>query len=162
VLVPLLPVSNSVLAIGILLILAGVGLGVYTGLFDPKKITGTACATVALAALTLVQHSPCEAETAYHCVRIEVSPERPTADVLILDRDYNSEEDLADPRYLGFNYTQWIGAAIDAMGRPRTPLDAVVVGGGGFTLPRWLWAIGWLSTAAMAVAVVTMFATWGG
>ena len=33
---------------------------------------------------------------------------------------------------------------------------------GRFTLPRWLWAIGWLSTAAMAVAVVTMFATWGG
>jgi NRAMP (natural resistance-associated macrophage protein)-like metal ion transporter len=33
---------------------------------------------------------------------------------------------------------------------------------GRFTLPRPLWAIGWLSTAAMAVAVVTMFATWGG
>jgi NRAMP (natural resistance-associated macrophage protein)-like metal ion transporter len=33
---------------------------------------------------------------------------------------------------------------------------------GRFTLPRWLWAIGWLSTAAMAVAVVTMLATWGG
>src|SRR5262249_52164404 len=32
---------------------------------------------------------------------------------------------------------------------------------GPLTLPRWLWAIGWLSTAAMAVAVVTMFATWG-
>ena len=33
---------------------------------------------------------------------------------------------------------------------------------GRFTLPRPLWAIGWLSTAAMAFAVVTMFATWGG
>jgi NRAMP (natural resistance-associated macrophage protein)-like metal ion transporter len=31
---------------------------------------------------------------------------------------------------------------------------------GDFTLPRPLWAIGWLSTAAMAFAVVTMFATW--
>jgi NRAMP (natural resistance-associated macrophage protein)-like metal ion transporter len=31
---------------------------------------------------------------------------------------------------------------------------------GQFTLPRPLWAIGWLSTAAMAAAVVTMFATW--
>jgi Mn2+/Fe2+ NRAMP family transporter len=32
---------------------------------------------------------------------------------------------------------------------------------GRFTLPGWLWAIGWVSTAAMACAVVTMFATWG-
>jgi NRAMP (natural resistance-associated macrophage protein)-like metal ion transporter len=32
---------------------------------------------------------------------------------------------------------------------------------GRFTLPRWLWGIGWVSTAAMAFAVVTMLATWG-
>jgi len=33
---------------------------------------------------------------------------------------------------------------------------------GQFTLPRPLWIVGWLSTAAMAFAVVTMLATWGG
>ena len=33
---------------------------------------------------------------------------------------------------------------------------------GQFTLPRPLWAIGWVSTAAMALAVATMFATWSG
>jgi Mn2+/Fe2+ NRAMP family transporter len=32
---------------------------------------------------------------------------------------------------------------------------------GPFTLPRPLWAMGWLCTIAMAVAVVIMFATWG-
>jgi NRAMP (natural resistance-associated macrophage protein)-like metal ion transporter len=31
---------------------------------------------------------------------------------------------------------------------------------GAFILPRPLWAMGWLSTTAMAVAVVAMFATW--
>jgi NRAMP (natural resistance-associated macrophage protein)-like metal ion transporter len=31
---------------------------------------------------------------------------------------------------------------------------------GRFTLPRPLWAMGWLCTVAMGVAVVTMFATW--
>jgi NRAMP (natural resistance-associated macrophage protein)-like metal ion transporter len=31
---------------------------------------------------------------------------------------------------------------------------------GVFTLPRLLWALGWLCTAAMTVAVVIMFATW--
>jgi NRAMP (natural resistance-associated macrophage protein)-like metal ion transporter len=33
---------------------------------------------------------------------------------------------------------------------------------GAFVLPRWLWVIGWLATAAMTAAVVTMFATWSG
>jgi Mn2+/Fe2+ NRAMP family transporter len=32
---------------------------------------------------------------------------------------------------------------------------------GDFTLPRPLWAVGWLSTAVMAFTVVAMFATWG-
>jgi NRAMP (natural resistance-associated macrophage protein)-like metal ion transporter len=32
---------------------------------------------------------------------------------------------------------------------------------GRFVLPRPLWALGWLCTAAMTVAVVIMFATWG-
>ncbi len=31
---------------------------------------------------------------------------------------------------------------------------------GQFTLPRRLWVMGWLSTAAMAFAVAVMFATW--
>jgi NRAMP (natural resistance-associated macrophage protein)-like metal ion transporter len=33
---------------------------------------------------------------------------------------------------------------------------------GQFTLPRPLWTMGWLSTAVMAFAVATMFATWSG
>jgi hypothetical protein len=31
---------------------------------------------------------------------------------------------------------------------------------GRFVLPRFLWAMGWLCTLAMTVAVVVMFATW--
>jgi spermidine synthase len=42
-----------------------------------------------------------------------------------------------NPRYLSFLYTRWIGESIAAI-RPGAPLDAVFVGGGGFTLPRWL------------------------
>jgi MFS family permease len=138
VLVPLLPVSSSVLAIGTGLILAGVGLGVYVRLFNPAKMAGTTIIAIALALLTLAQHSPCQAETIYHCVRIEIDPERPTAERLILDREYNSEVEQTNPRYLRFPYVNWISDAIAAIGRPGAPLDAVFVGGGGFTLPRWL------------------------
>jgi MFS family permease len=138
VLVPLLPVSSSVLAIGTGLILTGVGLGVYVRLLNPATMAGTTMIAIALALFTLAQHSPCQAETIYHCARIEVDPERPTAERLILDREYNSEVEQTNPRYLRFPYVNWISAAIAAIGRPGTPLDAVFVGGGGFTLPRWL------------------------
>jgi spermidine synthase len=138
VLVPLLPVSSSVLAIGTGLILTGIGLGVYVRLLNPATMAGTTIIAIALALLTLAQHSPCQAETTYHCARIEIDSERPTAELLVLDREYNSEVEQANPRYLSFPYTSWIGNAIAATGRPGTPLDAVFVGGGGFTLPRWL------------------------
>jgi spermidine synthase len=140
VLVPLLPVSSSVLAIGIALVLAGGLLGAYIRLLGPAGIVGAALLTTALAALTLAQYSPCEAETAYHCVQVEVDPEHPTAEMLLLDRGINSAVDMHDPRYLGFPYELWVGEAIAAIGRPGTPLDAVFVGGGAFTLPRWLQA----------------------
>jgi spermidine synthase len=138
VLVPLLPVSSSVLAIGIVLVLVGVLLGVYTCRLDPLKIAVSVLATVALVLLTLAQYSPCNAETVYHCVQIELDEERPTDELLVLDREYNSYVDLNNPRYLGFRYTNWIADAIAAIGPPKTPLDAVFVGGGGITLPRWL------------------------
>lgn len=138
VLVPLLPVSSSVLAVGALLILTGIGLGLYVRLLNLRMLAGTATIAIALALFTLAQHSPCEAETTYNCVRVEPDPERPTAELLILDREYNSEEEQSNPRYLGFPYIQWISESITALGRPGTPLNAIFVGGGGFTLPRWL------------------------
>lgn len=138
VLVPLLPVSSSVLAIGIMLVLTGALLGAYTRALGPSRIAGAALAMIALALLTLSQYSPCDGETTYHCAQIEIDPARPTAELLLLDRGYNSEVDLNDPSFLGFRYEHWIGDTITAIGNPRTPLDAVFVGGGAFTLPRWL------------------------
>ena len=65
-------------------------------------------------------------------------PGRPAARILVLDDLRHSYVDLRDPRLLGFAYTRWIGDAIDGMAPPERRLDAVFLGGGGFTLPRWL------------------------
>jgi len=138
VLVPLFPVSSSVLGIGVLLVLVGVLLGLYIRLLGPGYVGAAALMTVALSLFTLAQHSPCEAETTYNCVQVEPDPYRPTAQLLLLNRGYNSEIDVTHPRFLGFRYERWFGEAIAAIGRPGTPLDAVFVGGGGFTMPRWL------------------------
>lgn len=141
VLVPLLPVSSSVLAIGVLLVLFGLLLGLYTRVFKLGMIAGTTLVALVLAAATIAQHSPCEDETAYYCVQTEPDPENPRAEMLILDRGYNSDIDVSDPRYLGFGYEHWISEAIGAIWSPSTPLRSVFVGGGAFTMSRWLQAV---------------------
>ena len=57
---------------------------------------------------------------------------------LVLDDLRHSYVDLRDPRHLDFDYARWIGDALDGLAPPGAPLDAVFVGGGGFTLPRYL------------------------
>ncbi|MGH2912053.1 MAG: fused MFS/spermidine synthase, partial [Solirubrobacteraceae bacterium] len=116
-------------------------LGVRTRVFKPVTSTGATLIAVPLIALALAQHSPCEAETAYYCVQTEPDPENPQAEMLILDRGYNSDVDPSNPRYLGVSYEQWIGGVISAIGSPRAPLRATFVGGGAFTLARWLEAV---------------------
>jgi spermidine synthase len=72
-------------------------------------------------------------------VRAEVVPGESEGRLLILDREYNSYVNLEDPRNLGnFRYTRWIAEVVEQIGEPHSPLRAVFVGGGGFTLPKWL------------------------
>lgn len=140
VLVPLLPVSTSILAIGGMLILAGFLLAVYLGLLGRSVAAITLLGTLGLGGLTLAQHTPCEAETSYNCIQTEPDAERPSAEVLLLNGGLNSDVDPSDPHYLGFRYENWIADAINGIMPANAPLNAVFVGGGAFTLPRWLQA----------------------
>jgi MFS family permease len=138
VLIPLMPVSSAVLAIGAVLVLAGVALGVGSRRLSPAVTAGVTIAAVALGALSTVLDSPCDAETSYHCVSVDVDAARPSGRELKLDDLHHSYVDLDDPTHLEYAYTRWIAESIDSTSRPKAPLDAVFVGGGGFTLPRWL------------------------
>ncbi len=141
VLVPLFPVSSTVLGIGIALVLIGAALGLYMRLLGPGKLGLVALAAAALIGLSLAQRSPCLAESAYHCIQLETDIAHPTAEYLLLDGGYNSDVDPTEPRYLGFPYEKWIAEAIEGLAPPGKPLRAVFVGGGAFTLPRWLAAV---------------------
>jgi spermidine synthase len=58
--------------------------------------------------------------------------------MLFLDGHESSYVDLADPTHLEFSYVRRIGDVIDLVRPPRQPLDVLHVGGGGFTLPRYV------------------------
>lgn len=81
---------------------------------------------------------PCEVESVYYCASITTDPARDTGRTLVLDDLQHSYVDLADPSYLEFTYAQRIADAVDTAFPEAEALDAVHLGGGGFTMPRWL------------------------
>jgi hypothetical protein len=91
-----------------------------------------------LGAGTLAAGPPCDAETTYHCAQVLADETHPGGRTLVLDDLLHSYVDVRDPRHLEFDYTRWIGDAIDGIPPGGGPLEAVFVGGGGFTLPRYL------------------------
>lgn len=70
----------------------------------------------------------------------EVIPEegRPWRRLLRLDGEDCSHVDLRDPTRIDFAYVRRFADLADVLAPPRTPLDALHLGGGGFTLPRYL------------------------
>jgi spermidine synthase len=140
VLVPLLSVSASVLIIGGVLVLIGIALAIQTRLVPLAGVAGGAVLLLVLGAWSGSVDPSCEAETKYHCVNLEADPNREGGYTLLLDDIPHSYVDLDDPAHLHYDYIRWIARAISETNPGDKPLDVVFVGGGGFTLPRWLLA----------------------
>jgi MFS family permease len=140
VLVAALPSRPIVIAVGVALIAAG--LLSWRGLRHPGL--GTPAQGVVLGLLGLVLTAavpgPCQVESAYFCARVEVDPERESGRRLMLDRLSHSYVDLDDPTHLEFGYTQMFGDVLSTV-RPGAPLDALHIGGGGFSMPRYIEAL---------------------
>lgn len=132
VLVPLLPTTPTVLVLGAALVIAGVVAGVRLGAIGRGAVVGVIAAAALTVAVPPLLGERCDAESEYFCAEVEVDPDRPSGRVLVLDDIDNSYVDLDDPRYLGFDYARWIAPVLSHS------REAVFIGGGGFTLPRWL------------------------
>jgi len=138
VLVPLLPVRVTVVALGALLVLGGCAVAVAFRAFRGSALGAAGGVALMLAAAAAAAGTRCTTESVYYCAQVEGDVGRPSARVLRLDDLRHSYVDLADPRHLEFAYVRWIGDALDALRPAGAPVDAVFVGGGGFTLPRYV------------------------
>ncbi|MER7164771.1 fused MFS/spermidine synthase [Micromonospora sp. NPDC000207] len=146
VLVAALTSTAIVLATAIALGVVGIGLWFYFRRQDgagklpgaSKLRAGLAVAGLVGAGLTTVAPNPCDIETAYHCASVDPDPARPDGRSLVLNSAQHSYVDLADPTHLEFAYTQWFGGVSDVAAPPGARVDALHIGGGGFTMPRYL------------------------
>jgi MFS family permease len=137
VLVAFAAVSTLILSVGITLVVAGGALWLTT---RPGRHAATSSA-LALAALALSGHAvvpqPCDVQSSYYCISIEVDADAASGRILVLDDLRHSYVDLDDPTHLEFWYIRQIVGAIDTL-KPAGPLDVVALGGGALTVPRYL------------------------
>ncbi|MBL7257148.1 fused MFS/spermidine synthase [Paractinoplanes lichenicola] len=137
------PSSWIIISLAVLLALAGAGLAWWLrgrggAALPGKPRTRAVLVSVGLvgAGLGVASPNPCDVETAYHCARVQADPAEPRGRELILNSARHSYVDLDNPRNLEFAYIQWIGAVADVL--PAGPVDALHLGGGGFTMPDYV------------------------
>jgi hypothetical protein len=65
-------------------------------------------------------------------------PDRPGGWTLSVNGTPQSHVDLDDPTYLEFEYIRWIGHLADLMASAGTPLNVLHLGGGAWTLARYV------------------------
>ncbi len=141
VLVAIVPLQATVLALGAALVVTGAALWwrLAPGSLSSGTVAVWVVAGVAGAGgLGLVADRPCQTDTAYYCVRIEVDPDRASGRILHLDDLRHSYVDLEDPTHLEFRYVRLFADVVAAVSEPGDPVDTLHVGGGGFTFPRYL------------------------
>ncbi|MDA0301563.1 MAG: fused MFS/spermidine synthase [Chloroflexi bacterium] len=134
VLVAAAPTRPIVLGIGVLLLVAGVAMSAH--LATRRSVVASLIAVAAATGWLAASPGPCDYETTYFCAVIEVDAERPTGRTFWLDALPHSYVDLADPTHLQFRYIKTMADLIDQ--HPEGPLAVAYVGGGGFTLPRYV------------------------
>ncbi len=132
-LVSALPTRPIVIAIGAVLI--GAGLVVGWVLHGSKPTLYGAFLAGAGALLAVPAGPPCQHETAYVCVNVLVNDDHEDGRDLILDQLRHAFVDLEDPTNLDVRYIRLLADVAAAMDAPGAVLH---IGGGGFSFPRYL------------------------
>lgn len=65
-------------------------------------------------------------------------PDRTNGWTLCVDDTPQSHVDLDDPTYLEFEYIRWLGHLVDLVAPPECPLNVLHLGGGAWTLARYV------------------------
>jgi hypothetical protein len=141
-----IPTRYLIVGTGGFLVLVGLVLGLRFN----RSVMGTATLLLAAAGAGMVAvdaESPCERESPYYCIAVREEGADPSHRRLFMDSLLHAFVDVDDPSETRLSYIQWFAAATDDLlgsassGGGAGGLDAVHIGGGGFSFPRYLRAV---------------------
>ncbi len=86
--------------------------------------------------------SPCVRETNYYCIKINYEDhDGESVRLLVLDHLVHSYVELDNPKALVYDYEKVYADAAAYQAISKAPLRALMIGGGGYTFPRYLQAV---------------------
>ena len=136
ILVAAFPTRPVVLAVGGALVAGGLLLTLRLRGSGPSTVAGPLALALVGAGLTLAVQGPCQIETAYYCAQVIDDLPPCGGRTLYLDTLRHSCVHLDDPEALDFSYAQIMSDVISTI--DGGPITALHIGGGGFTMPRYL------------------------
>lgn len=138
-LVAAFPTRPIVLGVGVVLVVTGILVWLSLRGAGGAAPAGPMALAVLGAGLTFAVPGPCDYETTYYCAQvIDGLPPCDEGRTLYLDTLRHSCVHLDDPTALDFSYAQILADVIGTYGDGQSPLRALHIGGGGFTMPRYL------------------------
>jgi spermidine synthase len=126
---------------GVLVVLGVVVWWRLTRRFRAAATVATLIAVLVTGGAAAAVEGPCKLESAYFCIRVSYGGPGDSLRVLRLDDLVHGTVYLPDPSLLGLDYTRVMAAGLDTMSPPGTPIKALHIGGGGFSLPRYIAAV---------------------
>jgi spermidine synthase len=126
------------IAFGVGAVLVLVGVVIIVRQAGWKSGVGPTAALLAVTGFAAVVTSPCQFETEYVCLLVVVDSERPTGREIWSDIYRISYVDVEDGTHLQARYARQMAQVVNATFAGDGPLAALYIGGGGFTIPRWL------------------------
>jgi len=137
VLVALLGTRTIMFVVGLLLVVGGLLLEWALRRTLPAASTAVVFAVSGLAVYGFPPE--CDVETRYACASVVVDEDDPSLRSLYLDTLHHARVDLDDPTNLELRYIRLFADVAAAL--PPGPVDALHIGGGGFTIPTHLAAV---------------------
>ena len=137
-----LPNRTIIACIGSVLVVLGLAAWWRLGRrFRTAATVATLFAAIATGAAAAAVHGPCKVESGYFCIQVRSGGPGDSARLLVLDDLVHSFVDVRQPTALGLEYAGVLAAGIDVMSPPGTPIKTLHIGGGAFSLPRYLAAV---------------------
>jgi spermidine synthase len=146
VLLAALPTTPIVISVGATLLVVGLlVLATSRRIARTPPQTGPVALALVLAVpgayLSATMPNPCEVESAYFCGAVVEDLPPCGGRTLYLDRLRHSCVHLDDPEQLDFSYAQIMSDVVASLAPAGEPIDALHIGGGGFTMPRYINAV---------------------